>query len=275
MKFICPKCNKPLAVSDSGAAVCAARHSYDRAREGYYNLLLTNVGGTHGDNREMLEARRRFLDTGAYSPLAEALVRSVTSAVLASARDNAVVLDVGCGEGYYTALIAEHLAAMACGADLYGFDISRAAIRLSARRVRGAHLAVASAYKMPLADGSVDVAVNVFSPLASEETVRVLRRGGRFIMAIPDENHLFGLKSAIYNTPYKNEVKDTAIAGLTLKATERVAYTLTLDSRERIADLFMMTPYAYRTGRAERERVLSLDSLTTEAEFIILTYEKN
>ena len=73
MKFVCPKCMRPLVVGERGVATCSGGHSFDRARDGYYNLLLSNAGGTHGDNREMLEARRRFLDTGAYKPLADKL----------------------------------------------------------------------------------------------------------------------------------------------------------------------------------------------------------
>ena len=69
MKFTCPKCKGALAVEPLGRAVCPLSHSYDRSREGYYNLLLSNVGGVHGDNREMMTARRAFLDTGAYLSL--------------------------------------------------------------------------------------------------------------------------------------------------------------------------------------------------------------
>jgi 23S rRNA (guanine745-N1)-methyltransferase len=65
MDFVCPKCSLALVCED-GIAKCKNNHSYDRAKAGYYNLLLTNVVGTHGDNREMVEARRDFLDTGVY-----------------------------------------------------------------------------------------------------------------------------------------------------------------------------------------------------------------
>ena len=270
MKFTCPKCNKPLAINEFGAAVCPDRHTYDRSREGYYNLLLTSTGGTHGDNREMVEARRRFLATGAYLPLANA----VSSLVMEHTADGACVLDIGCGEGYYTDIIDSRCRTGGKRVDVFGFDISKDAVRLAAKKNKNLSLAVASAYKIPVADGSFDVAVNVFSPLALTETVRALRLGGVFIMAIPDENHLFGLKSAIYKTPYKNEVKSPELEGLELISTEHVAYTLDLDDSARIADLFMMTPYAYRTPREDRERMLSLDSLSTEVEFIVFVYRK-
>ncbi len=271
MKFICPKCNQPLTVTDSGTAVCPSRHSYDRSREGYYNLLLSSTGGTHGDNREMLEARRRFLDTGAYLPLANA----VSALVAEHVSDGGTVLDIGCGEGYYTDIVDVRCREAGKRVDVCGFDISKDAVRLAAKKNKNLSLAVASAYKIPISDSSVDVAMNVFSPLALEETVRILRHGGVFVMAIPDENHLYGLKCAIYKTPYKNEVQSPELAGLTLMHTERIAYKLDLNTRAEISDLFMMTPYAYRTSREDRERVLSLERLSTEIEFIVFVYKKD
>ena len=201
MKFVCPKCMRPLTVGERGVAACSGGHTFDRARDGYYNLLLSNAGGTHGDNREMLEARRRFLDTGAYLPLAN----KVAELVSRDFPEGGALLDIGCGEGYYTSIVAACLTDAGKSPDVHGFDISKDGVRLTAKRDKSFSLAVASAYKMPIADESFDAAINVFSPLALEETVRILRHGGRFVMVIPDVNHLFGLKSALYATPYKNK----------------------------------------------------------------------
>ena len=93
-------------------------------------------------------------------------------------------------------------------------------------------------------------------------------------MAIPGEDHLFGLKSKIYDTPYKNKVEDTEIEGLTLAHREELRFDLNLNSKEAVRDLFMMTPYAYRTSKEGRERVLSLSSIETEAHFVLLLYVK-
>ena len=114
----------------------------------------------------------------------------------------------------------------------------------------------------------------MFSPLAVDEISRVLRKGGIFVMAIPGEEHLFGLKSATYNLPYKNEVRPKDIPGFCLISDERVRYEMHLTSSDEIRALFMMTPYAYRTGKEERERVLSLDELRTDADFYVLAYRK-
>lgn len=93
-------------------------------------------------------------------------------------------------------------------------------------------------------------------------------------MAIPAENHLFGLKAAIYDTPYKNEVADTALDGFSLISEEEIKYTINLNTESDIRALFMMTPYAYRTNAIGRERVLSLKELRCDAHFLILTYRK-
>ena len=252
-----------------GSAVCGAGHSYDRSKHGYFNLLLSSSGGTHGDNAEMVEARRTFLSRGYYEPLALAL----TEAVSLYAKDGAVLLDAGCGEGYYTEHVCGALASYA-GTRVAAFDISKDAAKRTARRIPSAEVAVASSYHMPVADGSVDMIINTFSPLAAEEVRRALRVGGKFIMAIPAEEHLFGLKSAIYDTPYKNKLEDTAIEGFTLVSDKELKYTVKLDTGEDIRALFMMTPYAYRTNAQGRERVLSLEKLETEAHFHILTYER-
>ena len=106
MRFACPICSRALE-ERGGAAVCSFGHSYDKSKYGYYNLLVGNAGGVHGDNREMVAARRVFLDMGYYEPLREA----VADTVLLHTASGSAVLDAGCGEGYYTARLAEALLA--------------------------------------------------------------------------------------------------------------------------------------------------------------------
>lgn len=268
MYFICPKCKAPL-VEQGRAALCQSGHSFDRSREGYYNLLLGSARGAHGDNMEMIEARRHFLSLGHYRPLAEC-VASLAEANI----QGGVVLDAGLGEGYYTEIVARRLKATGKAISVIGFDISKDAVKRAARREGLDSLAVASSYHMPIADESVDLVINIFSPQASEQTLRVLKSSGQFIMAIPGEEHLFGLKSQIYDTPYKNEPADRQIEGFKLIEERELRYEIALDKNEDVRSLFMMTPYAYRTSREGRERVLSLEKLKTEAHFLVLHYEK-
>ena len=269
MFFVCPKCKEKLNMQGN-SAVCALGHSYDRSKKGYFNLLLGRVGGTHGDNREMLEARRLFLEGGYYKPLAEA----VASAVCEYTPTCGAVLDIGCGEGYYTDHIERALSARDGKSFVAGFDISKDATAMTHKRNSRVECAVAGAYDMPVEDGAVNTAVNMFSPLAANEILRCLKPDGAFVMAIPAENHLFGLKSLLYDTPYRNTVADTAIEGFELVSDRSISYEITLDKNESILALFGMTPYAYRTGKAGRERIEAVATLTTEVDFRLFVYKK-
>lgn len=269
MDFVCPKCRAELKL-DGNVKKCENGHSFDRARAGYYNLLLGSSGGVHGDNREMVEARRRFLSADNYLPLASRLGELAAEYSV----DGGVILDCGCGEGYYTAKIYSALSKAKKGFDLLAFDISRDAVKLAAKACAGASFAVASCYSIPIFDGVVDLALNVFSPLAPEEMYRVLKPRGRYIVAYPDVYHLYELKAAIYDTPYENAPSTAVPNGFSLLKRERVAYNLNLSGAEEIRDLFMMTPYAYRTGKKERERLEKMQNLATRVEFLIDIYEK-
>lgn len=269
MDFACPKCKGELTL-DGNTKKCKNNHSFDRAKAGYYNLLLGVGGGTHGDNAEMVEARRIFLSHGYYEPLADKLA----SLVLRNTPTAGCVLDAGCGEGYYTDKVERALSSRDARSNVLAFDISRDAVKYAARLNRSVSCAVATSYDMPLADGSVDTLFNAFSPLAISEVLRVLKPGGHFVMAYPGREHLFGLKSLIYKTPYKNEPAETVIDGFRLISHDVLSYEIKLDTKEDIRSLFMMTPYAYRTSREDRERVLSLSEVKTEIEFVIDVYEK-
>ena len=270
MLFVCPKCTEKLNILDTGVARCANGHCFDRARAGYYNLLLGNTGGVHGDNRDMTLARREFLSAGYYEPLA----RTVSDLVLKHSGTRPFVVDAGCGEGYYTDFVERALKLRDGESCVSAFDISRDAVRLAHRRNNAISLAVASSYDMPFADGSVDVVFNVFSPLALAETHRALKNNGVFIMAFPGVEHLFSLKRAIYDTPYKNKPESSELLGFELIDSCHLTYNMDISSSSDLENLFMMTPYAYRTPPEAREKIYSIDSLSCEADFHVLVYKK-
>ena len=267
--YICPKCKAPLVLADR-TAKCAAGHCYDRAKEGYFNLLLTSVGGTHGDNKEMIEARRAFLDAGYYAPLSEAL----NALALRYLPIGGIVLDGGAGEGYYTGRLAELLAAENRGAQIYAFDISKDAVRRLAKRRADLHPAVAGVYDMPVQGESVDLLLNFFAPFAREEILRVLKKGGYLCMAVPEREHLFGLKEKVYENPYYNEVSEKIPEGFSLVESIEIKREIEITDPLHIRALFAMTPYAYRTGKEGREAVLSLERLKTPIHFRLFLYRK-
>ena len=270
MFFDCPRCGLELTSTDEKTRKCSLGHSYDRAKEGYFNLLLSSVGGTHGDNIEMVRARRDFLSFGYYEPMAT----RVAERVLSVHPTGGILLDMGLGEGYYTDLVEREIYSRDEDSCVLGFDISKDAVKLASRRNKRISLAVASSYSVPLGDGKVDTVLNLFSPMALTEVSRVLKPNGHFVFVYPGEDHLFGLKEAVYDTPYKNKPEPSEIEGFELVFSEEIRYTVTIDGRERVSALFMMTPYAYRTGKRERERALTLDSVTTELDFVINVYRK-
>lgn len=267
--FLCPHCREPLT-ADGGSYRCKNRHTYDIARQGYVNLLTGRAGAQHGDNREMIAARRRFLSAGYYDPL----VRAVSEAAVRHAPQGAVVLDAGCGECHYTAAIARALAEAGKEARVLGLDISREALALGGRADPSLSLAVASLYDLPLSDGSVDLLFEIFAPFCDGEYARVLRPHGKMVMVIPDARHLFGLKEALYERPYENRVQDTRIAGFCLVEETDVRDHITLATEQDLWDLFTMTPYFYRTSPKDKERLRSRAPLKTEIAFKILIYEK-
>lgn len=268
--YICPKCKAPLVFSER-VAKCAAGHSYDRAKEGYYNLLLTAAGGTHGDNKEMILARRAFLDAGYYASLSDALNAMVARILPA----HGCILDGGAGEGYYTARLADALSDTHPAAKIYSFDISKEAVRRLAKRRADLHPAVAGVYDMPVASESVDVVLNFFAPFAREEILRVLKKGGYLCMAVPEHEHLFGLKEKVYEAPYYNEVSEEIPEGFSLVESVEIKKEIEITEPAHIAALFEMTPYAYRTGKEGRDAVYALSTLKTPIHFRLFLYRKN
>ncbi len=265
--FRCPVCGRQLE-NQGTAYVCPNRHSFDKAKSGYVHLLTHASGAKgHGDNKAMVCARRDFLETGAYAELRTAVVQTVKKYT----PNGGTLLDSGCGEGYYTAAIC---AALDGCAEVLGFDISKDAVNLAAKRCKSAQFAVASAFRMPISDWSVDVLTEIFSPFSEAEFARVLKKDGVLVEVIPGARHLYGLKAAVYDAPYQNTVADFVRAGYKLEEQLHLSGELYLTSPQDIGNLFLMTPYYYKTGRTEQARLAALQTLITETEFYILVYRK-
>lgn len=268
--LICPVCGENLVISGK-SYLCPNRHCFDCARSGYVNLLQSTGGGVHGDNKLMVQARRAFLDKGFYSPLAEELCRTVGS----FAKNGDTLLDAGCGEGYYTSLVRANFDRSDIAVNMIGIDISKTAVDYAAKREKNVTFAAASIFSMPVGDSSCDILMTLFAPYCGEEFLRVLKPGGIMVMVIPSENHLWELKSAIYDRPYKNEVKPYELDGFTFLGSKRISFDMELTCAEDIRSLFSMTPYYYKTGKTEQSRLESLERLATQADFEVLSYRKN
>ncbi len=259
--LICPVCNLPIEKTGN-CLRCGKGHSFDIAKEGYVNLLRTSRSGDLiGDDKYSARSRRDFLNRGYYSVLRDELCRMF-------ADKQGKVLDICCGEGYYTSALAANDALC-----VYGFDISREMVRLAAKRGNGTYF-VANMASIPLADGSMDYAVHLFAPFNEAAFSRVLIPGGRLYTVIPGARHLFGLKQALYETPYENDEKLPATEQLRLVSTHKVSSEITLATQEDIQAVFRMTPYYFHTSQADKEKLLAYETLQTHVEFVIGEYEK-
>ena len=202
--YICPVCKDKLNRIDNSWR-CPKGHSFDIARKGYVNLLTTAKHNpkTAGDNADMVKARTEFLDKGYYSPLAEK-IRGVAEENLADTK-SPVIIDSGCGEGFYTAELAQIE-----NAGIYGIDISKHAVahcmtRVHLAGIKNCNFAVASSFELPFADNCADAVVSVFAPVCNDEYARVLKKQGKLILVSPSPRHLFELKAAVYDNPYENK----------------------------------------------------------------------
>lgn len=271
MSFRCPVCSDELCKKEK-VMLCPNGHSFDIASKGYVNLLLNNSSGAkrHGDDRLMINARRDFLSKGFYEPLREAVYGFVGDGF----PSGGTLLDAGCGECWYTSYFKRRLDESGLSPEVLGVDISKFALE-KAQKNCGVERAVASIFKLPVADESCYALVNIFAPACPEEFYRVLKSGGRLIKAIPLERHLWELKAAVYDEPYENEVPPAELDGFTLEDSRDVAYEFSLESNRDITDLFNMTPYCYKTSQSDREKLEKLETLSVSASFRVLVYRKN
>ncbi|MBR2474488.1 MAG: methyltransferase domain-containing protein [Clostridia bacterium] len=261
--YICPKCSEPLTVLDRRLE-CINKHSFDISAKGYVNLLLGAKAGVHGDNKEMITARRAFLSLGHYSPIINTVADIIKSSVN---KDKIKILDAGCGEGYYTSGIKNKLSELGIAAETYGIDVSKDAVALAAKAYKDISFSVASVNALPFKNQSFDAVLSLFAPLCETEFSRVMNKNGILITVSPSENHLFGLKSAVYDTPYKNP-PSTFLTNILTKVSETVnEWEITLDNKTDIQNLFKMTPYYYKTSPTDIEKAMSLTSLTTTIGF--------
>ena len=258
VKLLCPVCKSEL-LENERSFKCVNNHNFDRARQGYVNLLMSNKQSNHGDDKLMVNARSLFLDKGYYAPLRERV-----SSVLGEGN---TVLDAGCGEGYYTASFAEKNT-------VFGIDVSKEALKVASRRCKNSLFAVASVFGLPFKDCSFDALINIFAPDSQSEYLRVLKKGGRLITVTPAEEHLMELKSAVYDNPYKNGFVDPQREDFVIRSSNEVKYSISLESNQDIVSLFKMTPYYYNTSPADRQKLEGIDTLTTRVEFVITEYEK-
>lgn len=261
----CPVCSSDL-VKNEKCVKCGNNHSFDIAKEGYVNLLSAHKSGDSvGDNKEMARFRRDFLNKGYYSTLANAVGECLEK----YSHDGSVVLDICCGEGYYTEQLTKKYSR-----EYYGFDISKNMVRLAAKRRCGAEFFVSNISSIPIRDESVDFAFHLFAPFHSSEFSRILKNDGVIVTAIPGKEHLYELKEILYDKPYFNDEKPPQTGELKLVEKLQAKSKIELNSDEDIMSLFRMTPYFYHTPTKGIKRLEDCSNLEVTTDFVLLVYKR-
>lgn len=234
LQYQCPLCNNEL-IKHGSSLRCDNNHTFDFAKEGYVNLLPVQHKNSKqpGDSLEMVQARRAFLERGFYAFLQHAL-----SDLISNLKPD-VLVDLGCGEGFYTHAIADKIEAQ-----VYGVDISKSAVKYAAKRYPQCHFSVASISQAPFKAASADVLLSVFAPIFEQELVRLAAPNASLVVASPGPWHLKELKDYIYSDVAQHTEINTP-TGFIKAAQQLITEHVKLNFAD-IKNLIMMTPFAWK-----------------------------
>lgn len=277
----CPVCSESLQPGADNPSPdrqlgCVNGHSFDRARQGYWNLLLPQRKRSKapGDNEAMVLARQRFLDQHSYQPIADAVSALVLGAT--HQLDQATILDLGCGEGYYTDRLCYSFAQADRNASVIGLDISKAAIRQACKRDKRITWLVATGADIPLQSESVDLATLIFARLLPEPTAQVLRKNGLFLVVWPGPDHLRELRELIYTDVRDSDLNPDAqlVALFEPLGRETLRFRFHISDTAHLTDLLMMTPHGQRLNHERREVLMKIEQLNIQADIRLSLYKK-
>ena len=263
--LICPKCEQPLTANGKQWQ-CPDRHSYDTAKQGYINLLLVNQkkSKSPGDDLEMVKARTAFLDSGIYEPISDALNAMV---------NRGPVLDIGCGEGYYTQRLQQQKPEYA----ITGLDISRDAIKEACRRTKDIRWLVASGARPPVSGRSIKTIISLFTPLMPQGLDHALADDGEIITVNTGPQHLMQLREVIYDEVKAESfspVPKMADAGFIAVDEQKLTYEVTVPGGDPLVALFNMTPHRWKVSPERAEKLQTIDSLTLEIDVVLHRFRR-
>lgn len=272
-KLTCPL--DGTALQQAGVAwQCASGHSYDIARQSYVHLLPVQNKRSRdpGDSKAMVAARRAFLNSGYYQPIADAVAEAVLSGAPLS--QPLACLDAGCGEGYYLRRLAE-VAGGHHPLSILGLDISKYAIQAAARQDARPAWVVGSNANLPVEAESMDRLLCLFGFPVYAEFARVLKPGGRLVQVDAGPDHLKELRAIIYPEVRKETRPEKALPeGFERLSSRELSLTLELTNAGAIGDLLAMTPHFYRANAEGRAAAEALESLSVTVQVRIHSFEK-
>lgn len=266
-KLICPKCHQSMIKKDN-SYLCPNNHCYDIAKSKYINLLLNPDKATTnpGDSKESLLARKAYLNKGYYDGIARCVINTIKE----YQSTNLQILDLGCGEGYYTNKVKE---ALGSSNTYYGLDISKEAMNMATRYTNDIYWLVGNSKNIPLDNQSMDFILALFTVVNQEELTRVLKEDGYIIHVTANPNHLVEIKELIYD---EIKVKSDKYIRLDFPVTKSFNFIqeVHINNREDALHLLMMTPHYYHIKKERRSVLDTLQSLTITIDIKISVYQK-
>lgn len=252
----CPICHLPL-IQKGRTFKCKNGHSFDQARQGYVNLSRKQKAS--GDNAEMVQARTRFLENGAYDFMRQDIKKRIEKI------HPQTFLDLGCGQGYYTKEFAGQVQ------EAFGIDLSVPAVAHASGQDKKTQYIVGSIYDLPFDKKSIDLATSIFTPIPAGELARTLKDDGLFISVTPGKYHHYELKEVLYPQVRLNDEMKVP-AGFELVESEEISRKEYIDD---VYSLLVMTPYFYKTPKEGIEKIRNLkDGLDVTFDFVVSVWRK-
>lgn len=254
----CPICQQALRLQQVSARParlsCPELHTFDAAKQGYFNLLTGKGTNFREDGAAMVSARATFLDAGHYAPLAQAISANLATSL--AGVHSPRILDAGAGTGYY---LGEILQVLPDSATAIAIDISKFAMRRAAKLPATLALVWDLWRDLPLEDASIDGLINVFSPHNGAEFARVLRPGASALVITPLPEHLMDGAELLGLLGIAEDkaagVIDSMGENFILKDTTEIRVPLSLSAQEAF-DLAMMGPAGHHVeAQILRERI--------------------
>ena len=261
--FACPICRENLTLLESSLK-CNNRHSFDLAKFGYVNLA-PQIKQSANYDKENFQNRQQILEAGFYQAILDAV-----SDLLTISKTTTTILDIGCGEGFYSRQLQESHP----DKTFYAFDISKDSVQIAAKSEPNwaVNWFVGDLARLPIKDASMDILLDIFSPANYGEFRRVLSKDGILIKVIPTENHLKEIRQKVQdqltNKDYSNqEIKNHFQEHFTILSNQTVSLTKTITS-DQLQALLSMTPLLFHIDHTKIDWS-QLTEITIEAEILV------
>ncbi|MBF0713153.1 methyltransferase domain-containing protein [Gemella sp. GH3] len=253
--YNCPKCYNDMYI-ENNSLKCSLNHTYDFSKKGYVHLI-NNYKSSKYDYK-LFEARDFIFYKNFYNHIYLEIVK------ILSGHNFDILVDVGCGEGYYIRNLKEYFGYKY----FFGIDNSKDAIEFAVKKDKKNPYMLANLSNLPFASNSVDVVLNILTPANYKEFTRIIKKGGLLIKIIPTKNYLREIREKFYEQEYSND--DTLILlekNCQILSRNTITKTFTINEEE-AKNFLEMTPLTF-SKNIKLEDINSLQKITVELEIIV------